>query len=663
MLKYIIVTAGLAAHVTMAQAQYVKNYKRAADRFYDKSDYNSAALYYEKYLAEKDKSGKSSYDPYQIKKREAATGSHTADPYTEVLYKLAESYRQLQDYSHAEHWYKALLEKDAVSHPDALYSYAISLRANGNYHLAAEELEKFLQTKPAADQKAKAQQELANCNFIEQQLLQPEANVKIEKLNANVNKEGASYAAAWMNPGTLVFTATRTDAADQSATPEHNNALYTTALQTTGFGEAQKMNLAGLSNRQQGVASFTPDGKTIFFTAWSVQANGAKTSSIYRSVQKENGWSPAEVVLTDADAQGASYRQPQVTADGKYLLFASNRAGGQGGFDVWYALLDKNGKPGKPVNFGPAVNTKQDDEAPYYFAPENALVFASKGRTGMGGYDLFVAKGAMGSSFSEAANLGYPVNSVKNDLYFVNRGSRLLEDAIISSDRSSLCCLELLQVHKQYRQYISGMVMDCDSKTPLGDVTVTATTPDGKTVAQQTTNANGYYTLETEAGLAVQVNAVKTAYRHATQQPGGSEGDTLTVGAICLTKSPDPFKGQETLVTHDIRFGYNQSAITEDSYAYLNDVAEYLKAHPGTKLEITAHTDGVGSASFNLQLSQARADACVAYLVHAGIDASVLSAKGLGECCPLEKETTAKGRDIPEAREKNRRVEFKLVKR
>jgi OOP family OmpA-OmpF porin len=175
----------------------------------------------------------------------------------------------------------------------------------------------------------------------------------------------------------------------------------------------------------------------------------------------------------------------------------------------------------------------------------------------------------------------------------VNKGARLLEDAIISSDRASLCCLELFAVHTITNE--TSVPADSINKEPL-------------------------------------------------------------------TKVPDPFKGKETLVTHDIKFGYNESAIDTASYGYLNEMAAYLKANQGVRLEIAAHTDGIGSETFNKQLSQARADACVAYLVSAGADASMLTAKGFGACCPLEKEKTAEGKDIPAAREKNRRVEFTIIK-
>jgi outer membrane protein OmpA-like peptidoglycan-associated protein len=661
MIKHIIIIAGLVVTVQVGQAQVVKNYKRAADKFYKQGDYYSAAQYYEKSLAG-NKNTQNNYEPYQVEKKQAgSTESKGVNPKVTLLYNLANSYYKLQDFSHAEPYYKEVIDLDAAAYPNAMYEYAICLRANGKYSQAQQQLEKFLKTKPAPEYKTKATLELANCNFIQQQLQQGEGQVKIAKLNSQVNKEGASYAAAWMNAGTLVFTATRSSVDEHNKTTEYNNALYTTAQHSGSFDEAQKLPITGITSTHQGVATFTPDGKKMFFTGWNTLGDGKKTFAIYSSENGANGWTPATLVEGSVNVEGTDARQPHVTADGKYLLFSSNRPGGQGGFDIWYAPL-KEGRPGKAMNIGTAINTKEDDGAPFYFAPANTLVFASKGRTGMGGFDLFSSAGAFGSSWSEAVNLGYPVNSVKNDSYFVSRGKNLLEDAIISSDRASLCCLELFSLHKPYHQYFSGQIVDCESKTPISGVAITATNTSGQSVATQTTNAAGYYTLETEIGKEVRLTAVMDKYKNEALASATASSDTINVGQNCLTKIPDPFKGQETLVTHDLRFGYNEKEVDPASYGYMNDMVAYLKANSTVKLEISAHTDGIGSVSYNQQLSQARADACVNYLVNAGIDTSRLIAKGYGATKPLEKEKDKKGKDIPAAREKNRRVEFKVIK-
>jgi outer membrane protein OmpA-like peptidoglycan-associated protein len=308
---------------------------------------------------------------------------------------------------------------------------------------------------------------------------------------------------------------------------------------------------------------------------------------------------------------------------------------------------------------GPAVNTTGDEEAPFYHGGSQSLVFASNGRTGMGGFDLYSSAGNFTGSWTVALNLGYPVNSEKDDIYFVGRGKGLLEDALISSDRFSLCCLELFSVTKNYHQVFTGVVIDCESKQPLEGAIVTAKDPRGNEVATIKTQAGGRYTIQTDAGIALQISGRQDDYQNGLLTAYPSKGDTVYAQELCLTKKPDPFKDKKE-VTYQIVFEL-KTEIAKESYPYLDLIAAYLKANPTVVLEIDVHTDGLGSVKSNEFLSKGRANACAEYLINAGVSPRQLSPKGFGECCPIEKETTPDGKDIPEAREKNRRVVFKMI--
>jgi OOP family OmpA-OmpF porin len=370
-------------------------------------------------------------------------------------------------------------------------------------------------------------------------------------------------------------------------------------------------------------------------------------------------WSDPVVIDGKLSEQSFNSRQPQVTPDGKYLLFSSDRSDGIGGFDIWYAALDDKGMPGQITNPGPAVNTTGDEEAPFYHGGSQSLVFASNGRTGMGGFDLYSSAGAFNGSWTVALNLGFPVNSEKDDIYFVGRGKGLFEDALISSDRYSLCCLELFSIHKNYHQIFTGVVLDCDTKQPLEGAIISAKDPRGNPVAEMKTMAGGRYTILTDAGVALQISGRQDDYKDGLLTAYPSKGDTVYAQELCLTKKPDPFKNK-TEVTYQIVFEL-KTEIAAESYPYLDLIAAYLKANPTVVLEIDVHTDGQGSIRSNEFLSKGRANACAEYLINAGVSPRQLSPKGFGECCPIEKETTPDGKDIPAAREKNRRVVFKML--
>jgi outer membrane protein OmpA-like peptidoglycan-associated protein len=590
--KYLIIAAICCGTLYTAQGQFVSNYKKAADTYYAKGDYNSAAQYYEKYIGYKAGAAEG-YDPYLIQKQ-GATVKEITDR-AGVIYNMAESYRNLTYYAKAEEAYQKVTELAPAQYPLARYWYGVSLRANGKYQLAEKQLTQFIAGYKTNDAyKKQALVELENCQFIQKELANQSQENTVNKLGSAINKEGANYAAAWA-ADTLVFTSTR---------GTYTNRLYTTVKTDS----AAVLAIPGAGKDQQGVASFTADGSKVYFTAWETTAEGKKASAIYSSEKKAGVWGQPVLLNANVNTVGYNARQPQITADGKYLLFASDKPGGSGKFDIWYAPVDQKGNIGKAVNAGKLVNTPEDEEAPFYHQSSGSLVFASNGKTGMGGFDLYAAKGQIGGALEPAVNLGYPVNSVKDDIYFVNKqNNALLDNAMISSDRSSACCLELFAVKK-------AVVV---AKTPVPEV---------------------------------------------KPEPVPDPTPAAPVAAVPVKEEPktDVVMENNKLLPH-VLFTFNSAIIDETQDEHLKAVAEYLKQHPEIKAEVGAYTDGKGTKAFNLQLSKERAASCIKYLLKQGVDKSRLIAKGYGDCCPLEAETTADGKDIPEAREKNRRVELKVL--
>lgn len=583
--KYFLLAAVCCGVLSATQAQFVSNYKKAADDYYAKGDYNSAAQYYEKYIGSQ-ASAQGGYDPYTVQKQGSSFvkgGSSRA----EITYRLAESYRNLTYYSRAEEAYKKVTELAPEKYPLAGYWYGVSLRANGKYQEAQQQLEKFVAGYPTNDAyKKQAKQEVENCKFIQKELAGKSDNTTVSKFDSGVNKEGASYAAAWLNSNTIAFTSTR---------GTYTNHLYTAAV--SGSAAVAELPVPAVDNKQQGVASFSADGNKVFFTAWETTKDGKKVSAIYSSDKTGNTWSKPVLLGSSVNEAGYNARQPQITADGKYLLFASDKSGGAGKFDIWYAPLNEKGVAGKAVNAGKEINTAEDEEAPFYHQSSGTLVFASNGKTGMGGFDLFTAKGAPATSWEAPVNMGYPVNSVKDDIYLVSKQDKaLLEEAIVSSDRSSACCLELFAVSKVVPPPVAKV------EPPVVEIPVVKETPKEEIVVEN----------------------------------------------------------NKALLQH-VLFALNSAVVDTVGHDQLRAVAVYLQKHPEVKVEIGAHTDGTGTAEHNMILSQQRAESCVKFLVQQGIDASRLVAKGYGTCCPIEKEATEDGKDIPEAREKNRRVEMKVL--
>ena len=426
-----------------ARAQFVADYLKAADTYYKKGDYYSAARYYEKYLSSKaTKSKPNDYNPYNVKP--VGEKEKAAIPNTQLaVYNLAESYRLLNFPVKAVTYYEQAVSYNNAQLPLAQYYYAATLRALGKYDEAEKAFQGFLDNYKTEDAYANsAKSEVLNLHFIREQLQRTDLSLyTVEKQGPAINPGGANYSPVWLNNNTLLFTSTRVP--DSVKNKPFFNRLYEAVYDNDVVKDVTRLEIPQGVGIHQGVACLSPDGNTMFLTRWSIAA-GKKTSAIYVSKKQDKDWSEPVLMDSIVNTPGYNAQQPFVMADGKTLLFASDRPGSSGGFDLWYVTLDAAGKPEKAVNLGNTINTINDEQAPYYHEASGTLVFSCNGRVGMGGFDFFYSKGAPGA-WAEPVNFGYPVNSIKDDIYFTSRGSEknLLKDVFLSSDRSAECCLEL----------------------------------------------------------------------------------------------------------------------------------------------------------------------------------------------------------------------------
>lgn len=664
MKRKIILSAALFVITFAAQAQFVYDYLKAADNYFIKGDYYSASQYYEKYLGDNSKLRKPSYDPYTIqslsKKEKAALSTRQ-----QAVYHLAESYRKLNYHVKAEPVYQQAVAFDKAEFPLAGYHYATTLRALGKYEEAEKAFTDFLSSYTTDDEhRRNAQREVNNLRFIKEQLARTDLNkYTVTKAAADLNTTGASYAPAWYN-NSFVFTSTRPDTAS-GKNKTYVNRIYTADNNNGTVSNINRLALTQEEDIHQGAAAFTPDGKTMFLTRWTVRGS-SKQTALYSS--KKNGDSWGEPIMLDQyiNQPGYNAQQPAVTPDGKYLLFASDKTGGEGGFDIWAAELSSDGMPGSPVNLGKTINTSYDEQAPYLHGASGTLVFSSNGRTGMGGYDFFYSKGGI-NNWSEPVNFGYPVNSVKDDLYFVSKGGakNILEGVYLSSDRSAECCLELFSLNKiRNPKQISGIILDCDNGKPVSGATVAIVdTVTNTTITTKTTGADGSYSFVIDDFQPLKAVAGKSGYETnalSFNAPADADAELMKNSDLCIDPVWPPDLG-ETVVLEDIYFDFDKATLREESFPMLDKVLTMLKDYPNVEIEVGAHTDNIGKDEYNQKLSEARAQAVVDYLTGKGVDVNRLKPAGYGETQPVAPNRNEDGSDNPEGRQKNRRTTFKVL--
>lgn len=657
-----------------ANSQYIKDYRREADRFYEKGDWQTAAINYEKYLTDKKGLGKESldYSPYSVKAIEPAKAS-TNKPVVVpkdvslklINYRIAECYRNLDNYKAAEPWYAKVVKTDKASYPLSPYYHAVCLRALGQYAEAEAEFTNFLSGYTTNDDfSKKANAELKNLKFIIAQMKGKEQRLYVvNKMQDGINTTNhGQNTAPFISNKTLFFTSSRPDTVvvKKQKKPIYHNNIYA----YKAGSNPEKTTLPAEEDMHQASASLTPDGKTIFFTRWAVK--GDKIATIYKSTLGDNGnWSEPEKLGADINAVGFSSQQPSVTSDGKYLLYASNKTGGKGKFDIWYAPIEA-GKIGASTNLGEPINSDEDEITPFYHIPSMQLVFASQGRVGMGGYDLFQSKGTIGGNWGEPKNLGYPVNSQKDEQYFYGGDDKfLLKDFYISSDRGSDCCLELYTANKLIKKWVTGKVVDKKTGEPVADASLSIVNDKGDKLPNVRTDANGNYFFETDPYNSLSANASKEKYEPSSQQITGDFNiDTLLRADWAITPIPPP----PPVITEEkpliVRFDYDSSNIAAEYAESLDSLAAMMARDVDMKVEIGGYTDQHGDEKYNLRLSLKRAEAAKKYLIDKyNTDATRLSVKGYGKCCPIEKEINDDGTENDEARRINRRLEFKMLKK
>lgn len=664
-MKKMVLTSFVLALVYTVQGQFVYDYLNAADKYFQKGDYSSAAEYYEKYFNTGKTGARQEFNPYTPQTVAKKTAS-TATQKEQAVWRLAESYRMLHYPAKAEPYYRQAIEIGTDKFPYAQYYHGSTLRALERYEDAEAAFKNFLTTYTTEDAyRREAEREVHNLQYIQTQLKKKDIKYyTLTKASNGLNSTGGSYAPVWVNANTLFFTSTRP--LDSTAkTKNYVNRVYQSGATESGLGEVSRVSIDQPKETEQGVVAATPDGNTIFLTRWN--GTGPKrTAAIYSSSRTDKGWSDPVKLADPINTADANTQEPSVTPDGKYLLFSSNRTGGLGGFDIWYAELDATGKPGVPQNAGANINTQYDDQAPYYHAPSQALVFSSKGRVGMGGFDFFQSKGTVGN-FAAAENLGYPVNSVKDDIYLVSKGGakNMLEDVLLSSDRDAACCLELFYLKKiRPLKQISGQIVSCDGSKPLPGATLAVIDPaTNKTMYSATLGPDGNYhfTLEDFQQLKVEASAAGFITNNLKMNvPADLDAETISNPVLCLL--PEPPKVNETFVVKNVYYEYDKAEVKPESYPALDEIVRMMNTYPELVIEMGAHTDSKGTNAYNQKLSEARAKSVVAYLVSKGIDESRLLAKGYGELQPVAENTKPDGSDNPEGREKNRRTEFKVIK-
>ncbi len=663
----IATVSALVLFCVSVPAQRYTGYYNQAEKLFSTRNYYEAAQVYEKYLAT-EKNSRPRSQPFAIEKK--VKGKANLDPHEEAVYHLAESYRMIHDYPKAEKYYKEATGFSPKAYPASVYWYAVTLRANRKYPEASQQLSLFLEKHTQLDDLLMgADREMENLKFIQSQSENVINRFTLVPYAGAGNK--SAYALTLKNNDSVAFTMV-SEEANGKGQPQYVTALYESGPGNDPMGRPVKIPMDVQPGENNGMATYSRDGKHLFFTRWS-RINGKTQSAIYASHLTDTGWSQPVKGPAALNPEGSNNAQPDLAADSRYLIFSSDRPGGFGGYDLWYAMLDSNLDVIQVKNLGNVINTPGDEQAPYFHDKSRTLVFSTNGRVGMGGFDLFYVRGNINlSGWEKPENAGAPLNSSRDDLYYVSTDDEnIWNTGWMSSDRSSECCLALFQVNENNARYVRGRVTDCKSGKPLADALLTVTDirhPD-RQLARLQSDAEGKYTFELHNTAHIRIRADKGGYEQKNTDYDLQEitgKDSLNNEPICMKGLGDPQKELEELLRSLTRssrvgnFGYKKSVLSDSAHDNLDSLAILMAKNPQLVIQVEGYTDGIGGKAYNIRLAQKRVDACIQYLVKRGVSPDRLVGKPMGACCPIVPETI-NGKDNAAGRAINRRVEYRVA--
>jgi len=597
-----------------------------------------------------------------------------------LTYQLAECSWLIRDYVQGAAYFNEAYATAKALYPEAKFKEAVMLKKQGKYDQAVIAFNQFITDNPKTLKKAKkrAKVEIEGCTMAKNSINNPQA-FTVKNAGPNVNSSYTESAPYPLGDTALLFSTMRQNQVVE--VDKRNPGAYMSRFQTSSkqkfvndvdsFQWALDFNDGNFNTPRAHVGNgvYSPGGDRFYFTRCQEEDSMQVVCRIYVSKFEKNKWSePKE--LGDGINEEGSNTHPCLAKVGKkeVLFFSSNRKlQSRGGYDIWYSIYDPvKGTYRRPQNVGKQINTDRDEQTPYYDSRVNKLFFSSDGWVGLGGFDVYSATGGP-SRYNNVQNLGFPINSPADDIYYINDPVGKPDAYVVSNRIGSMalknptCCDDIWRIQSEPKLKAIGKVVYRSSGEPVTESVVkmldengdlkTFDSPDGK-FSFNTGRSHNYVITADKAGYTSSRINVNTMEVKRTD-PDDDVDVTIFMDEIITTK---PFE------VHNIYYDFDKATLRPESVASLDTLVNFMKDNPSLSVEIYSYTDGKGDDKYNAKLSQARAESVVEYLKSNGVDAARMLPKALGKEMPVAPNTTENGKDNPEGRQLNRRTQFRIVK-
>ncbi|NNC70192.1 MAG: OmpA family protein [Flavobacteriaceae bacterium] len=530
-----------------------------------------------------------------------------------------------------------------------------------------------------------------------------EGSGKYSIKNIDVNTKNSDFGTSFMSPNKLVFTAPRTGFTVIRDVWEPNGQrfldLYTGDIDENGE-VSNKQRLQGEVNSRyhEGDAVFTKDGKVVYFTRnnyyrkqLGVDNTGWTNLALFKAtVNNEGEW--INIIPMPFNNVEYSVGHPALSDDEKTLYFASDMPGSMGEMDIYKVDVNESGF-GNPVNLGPKVNSTAKDWFP--FVDGEVLYFASDRAGGKGGSDVYASK--LTGFTPKPVLLNAPINSINDDYAFIiDKDSR---KGYFSSNREGgkgdddiYSLIEEEPVEFKCQQVVLGEVLDKATGDALQGAEINLRDKDENILQTVTSDEKGEFTMEISCETEYQIEGKKEGYAPQIKNFTTSDvadleisprillgkGDIDLIAARNTQDEEEDVKPEglpDVLPDEIVRlrastyavniepiyFDLNSSFLNKKAQQELQKVVDLMNKYPDMIIESASHTDVRGPDGYNMWLSDRRAKSTVNFIIDRGIDPRRITGKGYGETQIINQ--CSEGVQCTEAEhERNRRTEFVIIK-
>jgi outer membrane protein OmpA-like peptidoglycan-associated protein/tetratricopeptide (TPR) repeat protein len=613
-LSFVILTTTLSAQT--------KDTKKA-DKLYNRFEYVQAATEY----LQLDKVGKGS--PYVYK-------------------QLADAYYNMFNPVEATKWYAKATETQQDA--ETYYRYSQMLKATKKYDQATAQMQKFVSLKPN-DLRAKAQNE--NPSYVTK-LEAKEQSYTIKNLDLNSDK--SEFGGVLYN-NSFYFTSARNMSGKNYG---WNKEPYLDIYKSDFNPDGTFMNIQAITELNtadhDGPVTISSDGNTMYFSSISFREKSFEKkdklkigkNNLYKTTKENDKWTNITSLPFNNIAYSTS--NPSLSRDGKTLYFSSDMPGSIGGIDLWKTTINPDGTYTTPENLGANINTEGNESFPFITDDNQTLYFASSGRQGLGGLDIYETD----LSKTEAPkNLGKPVNTEADDFSF--SFSKEKNMGFFSSNRTGndeiygavpICTTNLIT-----------QVTNAKTGEPLANAKVAVVDSKKVVIATTQTNEQGETSYRVECDKEYSLQVAKEGYISDVYQVTKTSEKTFKTDAKLQPIAP--IITEKEVILQPIYFEYNKSNITAEGAYELDKLVMVMNEHPKMIILAKSHTDSRGNDTYNLNLSDRRAKATMQYVISKGIDPTRIDGKGFGE---IEFKINCGTTCTEEDHAQNRRSEFLIVK-